>query len=564
MSSVPDQLQKLVELRASGVLTDEEFEEQKQILLAAARTRSSQTASAPTLAKEVGAYRLLSFIGEGGMGRVHRGRHRNDTIASRQGGDVAIKVIHAQYSRNADFRARFEREAALGLKLDHPNIVRVHDLVVDGGNLALVMDYVDGQPLSDLIGENVGPIQWDRVWPFFQDLLEAVGYAHEQGVVHRDLKPENVLVTSEGVPHVIDFGIAKDLTTSATRTGTGMGTVEYMAPEQYTDAKEVDLRADIYSLGMILYEMLTGRLPWDSEASEYEILRQKAESQLVSPLLLSPAIPIKIAQVLRKALSPRPSERIDSTNAFASSLNAASIAMASPIAKLSLRVERASMDVHERSTMIDCGDGTSSSLPSEGDEGIDEVELELISADASTPDHSTTPAQLAVRVTEFEGTRPEIESKVGQPSRAQSVDSTAVQPSAPRRQRPGFGRLEMVAGLLVVGAWLAIACWFVAKGCSDPDDGDDTSNALDAAAPVDSIEGLDWSIDASAVVGELRVSARSAKLYPWNDTQFEAFATVPNGAHLPHFGKDQSGAFYRTTDSGRHGYILVADVNVRP
>ena len=328
MTSVPEQLQQLADLLEKGLITRAQFEEQRDQILAEARTRTSASASDPTMLTEVGAYRLLGLIGEGGMGAVYRGRHRSETIAERQGGDVAVKVIHQQFARNPDYRDRFEREAALGLKLDHPGIVKVRDLVVDGGNLALVMDYVEGRSLNDQIGEAVGPIPWDRAWPLFQKLLEAVGYAHDQGVVHRDIKPENVLVPPDGEPHVIDFGIAKDLDSSGTRTGTGMGTVEYMAPEQYTDAKSVDRRADIYSLGMILYEMLAGRLPWDADAPQFEILEQKARKRLMSPSAFCKDIPPEIVAALSPALAADPLARPATTAAFEAALAAASARVA--------------------------------------------------------------------------------------------------------------------------------------------------------------------------------------------------------------------------------------------
>ena len=191
---------------------------------------------------------------------------------------------------------------------------------VDGGELALVMDHVAGQPLTDAIGAAVGPIPWERAWPLFERLLDAVGYAHDQGVVHRDLKPDNILLGPDGNPRIIDFGIAKDLDASGTRTGTGMGTVEYMAPEQYTDAKAVDARADVYSLGMILYEMLAGRLPWDPAATQFQILEQKARKQLMSPSSFCPGIPRDVVAALSPALSASPDGRPSATWEFAHTL----------------------------------------------------------------------------------------------------------------------------------------------------------------------------------------------------------------------------------------------------
>ena len=325
MASVSEQLQQLAALLEKGLITREQFENQRDQLLAESHARISYTPSDPTMSTEVGAYRLLGLIGEGGMGVVYRGRHRSETMAERQGGDVAVKVMHPQYAKNTQYRDRFEREASLGIKLDHPGIVKVRDLVVDGGNLALVMDLVDGRPLSDLVGVAMGPLPWDRAWPLFHLFLAAVGYAHDQEVVHRDIKPENILVTADGEPHVIDFGIAKDLDASGTNTGTGMGSVEYMAPEQYTNAKAVDKRADIYSLGMILYEMLAGRLPWDADAPQFEILEQKARKQLMSPSAYCVDIPPEIVAALAPALAAAPGARPSTTAAFAEALEDASV-----------------------------------------------------------------------------------------------------------------------------------------------------------------------------------------------------------------------------------------------
>ena len=320
MSSVSDEIAKLFELHKAGAITRDQFEVQRDQLLAESRPRNPNTPNDPTMATEVGAYRLLGLIGEGGMGAVYRGRHRSETMAARQGGDVAVKVMHPQFAKNTEYRDRFEREASLGLRLDHARIVKVHDLVVDSGNLALVMDLVEGRPLSDLTGEAEGSIPWDRAWPMFQKLLVAVGHAHDQEIVHRDIKPDNILVTADGEPHVIDFGIAKDLDASGTRTGTGMGTVEYMAPEQYTDAKAVDRRADIYSLGMILYEMLAGRLPWDTDSPQFKILEQKARKKLMSPAAYCASIPPEIVAALAPALAAVPGERPSTTAAFAEAL----------------------------------------------------------------------------------------------------------------------------------------------------------------------------------------------------------------------------------------------------
>ena len=320
---VSDELSRLGDLLERGLISREEFDQQKETLLAQARSQSLPPVSVITdhgVPSEVGAYRINDTVGEGGMGRVYRARHRSKIIAERQGGDVAIKVMHHQYARNKDFQDRFEREASLGLRLQHAGIVKVHDLVVDGGTLALVMEIVDGQPLSELVGSVTGPLPWSRAQPMFQQLLDAVAYAHSEGVVHRDLKPENVLVTPGGLLKILDFGIAKDTASGSTKTGTGMGTVDYMAPEQYLDAKNVDQRADVYALGMTLYEMLAGRLPWEPDTPEFTILDRKREGNLPSPTQFYPDIPPGVVTALMQALHPDRKRRTATPEALGEAL----------------------------------------------------------------------------------------------------------------------------------------------------------------------------------------------------------------------------------------------------
>ena len=258
----------------------------------------------PTIPKEVGAYKILSIIGKGGMGTVYRGRHRTESMARRQGGDVCIKTMHGHFADDPAFKARFEREASLGLELDHSGIVKVHDLVIDAGTLALVMEHVVGRTMEDMINDETGPIPWDRAWPMFSQLLEAMEHAHEHDVIHRDLKPENVMVTAEGRLKILDFGIAKEVGSGETKTGIGFGTPDYMAPEQHTDAKNVDERADVYSLGMTLYKMLAKRLPWGEELDLTGIFSCKQSTDLPPPTEFYPDIPPEVVRVVMSTLSP--------------------------------------------------------------------------------------------------------------------------------------------------------------------------------------------------------------------------------------------------------------------
>ena len=330
---VADQLVKLAQLRDNGILSPDEFDAQRRALLArsllSVPTLSPLTAPANTHdvahvdmnTASVGAYKLLEAVGEGGMGTVYRGRHRVEAMAQRQGGDVAVKLLHPHLASKEGWVDRFRREAEALAALDHPNIVKFYDVVEESGRFGIVMEWVPGRPLSQIIGRETGPIPWDRAQGMVNALLTAVAHAHKRGVIHRDLKPDNVRVTPAGQVKVVDFGIARlGETRGRTKTGTGMGTVDYMAPEQYTDAKSVDARADVYALAMTMYEIVAGRLPWDADASEFGVLQRKHTGALPPPTDYYPSIPPWVAQALLDALRPDPTQRTPSVVAFRASL----------------------------------------------------------------------------------------------------------------------------------------------------------------------------------------------------------------------------------------------------
>ena len=317
---VTDELKELRQQLNEGLIDRAEFDELKALVLAGARAASdppTQVQSgewkAPEEGATVGAYRLLDRIGQGGMGTVYRARHRTELFAQRQGGDVAVKIMHPAFARSSGYVDRFEQEGAMGLSLDHPGIVRVHQLVVDAGTLGLVMELVEGRSLARMIGEEIGPLHWNRARPLCELLLSAVGHAHGRGVVHRDLKPDNVMVEPGGVPKILDFGIAKELGRGRTRSGMGMGTVDYMAPEQYTDASNVDRRADIYALGLTIYEMLAGRLPWEPTLTEFEVQQAKLRHDLPPPTAFYPDIPGHVVRAVMRATAVDREERFGST-----------------------------------------------------------------------------------------------------------------------------------------------------------------------------------------------------------------------------------------------------------
>ena len=320
MASVPEQIAELGRLLERGLLTRAQFERQRDDILSSGGRLRRRSGDRP---ERIGAYQILGTIGEGGMGIVYRGRHRSAGVARRQGGEVAIKVLHPRLARNPAFIKRFEREATLGLELDHPGLVQAFDLIVDGDVTAFVMELVEGTLLSEYIRRRTGAIRWDDSWHMFQQVLSAVIYAHDRGVIHRDLKPDNIIIGEDGKLRVIDLGIAKGQTTSSTRTGLAMGTVDYMAPEQHEDAKRVTPRADVYSLAMTLYEMLAGRLPWDSSVDAVAVLSAKRRGRFAPPSHFAPGIPAQVVKALMPALDPDPKCRYSSVSELRDALETA-------------------------------------------------------------------------------------------------------------------------------------------------------------------------------------------------------------------------------------------------
>jgi eukaryotic-like serine/threonine-protein kinase len=234
----------------------------------------------PLIGKDLGNYTIRSLIGEGGMGVVFSGEHRF------LGTKCAIKVLHGSYANNPQVTARFFQEARTTLEIDHPNIVRVFDLgQSNDGSLYLVMELLQGRSLGQAIAE--GAFGEGAVARIGSLVAEGLAAAHAKGIVHRDLKPDNIFLTGDQVK-VLDFGIAKVMqSTSSTKTGSLLGTPQYMAPEQAKGSKHVGPHTDVYALGAILFEMLTGRPPFVGEDLP-ELLAKQLFEPPPSPRTLTP------------------------------------------------------------------------------------------------------------------------------------------------------------------------------------------------------------------------------------------------------------------------------------
>lgn len=266
---------------------------------------------------------IRAVLGLGGMACVYRGYQENLDR------EVAIKVLPAHYASDPAFVERFQLEARAMARLSHPNIVTVHDAGEDRGRLYIVMAYVPGGTLKQLMGRPMDPRAVTR---FIRDVAGALSYAHERDIVHRDVKPVNVLLDTDQRGILSDFGIVKVLTASdhLTRVGAGVGTPEYMSPEQCRGGM-VDARTDIYALGVMLYEMLTGRTPF--VADNYTALAHAhIYEQVPPPAQLNPRISPAVQAVVLKALAKDPAYRFQRTTEMASALDQAVAAQAPAVA----------------------------------------------------------------------------------------------------------------------------------------------------------------------------------------------------------------------------------------
>lgn len=240
-------------------------------------------------------YTLIRELGQGGQGDVYYAEKPT-------GESAAVKFIHAEYAQNAGLRERFMREAKIMVQLNHPNICKAYHFYQDTEQVAIFMEYLEGEDLQHLI-DRFGPLQPQKVIEWYRQLLPAFQYAHEAGIVHRDVKPSNVVLTKKNVLKVLDFSIAKIIDGAGTDSGlthtrTMLGTPLYMSPEQIQTPKFVDLRTDIYSLGVMMYTLLAGRAPYDAPDDSQFGLQQQIVSM---PIPTLPGIPERLNRILYKA-----------------------------------------------------------------------------------------------------------------------------------------------------------------------------------------------------------------------------------------------------------------------
>ncbi len=255
----------------------------------------------------IGEYRVTGFLGAGGMGEVYQAVH------SRLGRTVAVKVL-TDMDRSAGFVERFVNEARIQASLHHPHIATLYDFFEYGGRPCIIMEYVDGQTLEARI-RTQGRLPVAEALAVFRAVVDAVAYIHGHSIVHRDVKPSNVKISTRGEVKLLDFGIARNpQTPGLTRTGAVVGTPEYFAPEQI-HGQRADARTDVWALGVLLYEMVTGRVPFEA-SSLVELYRRIDQADYPAPAALGVALPADVAALVAGCLRRRPSERFASAQAL--------------------------------------------------------------------------------------------------------------------------------------------------------------------------------------------------------------------------------------------------------
>lgn len=275
--------------------------------------------------QQIGSYDVIAKIAEGGMGAVYKARHQAT------GELVAIKVLPIATARNPVLLKRFEQEYKVAAAMDDPHIVRAIEFCGVGTAPFLVMEYVDGESLGAKI-ERDGPLTEDNAIRLIAQVCQGLHRAHKQKLIHRDVKPDNILLTADGIVKLTDLGLVKDADNemNLTKTGRGLGTPNYMAPEQFRDAKNADVRCDVYSLGATLYTMVTGEVPF-GKVGPLECWLRKQRNELASPRELNPGVTERVDWAIMRAMSGDPNQRPGSAKEFIEDLTGTSLRPTAPI-----------------------------------------------------------------------------------------------------------------------------------------------------------------------------------------------------------------------------------------
>ncbi|MCB0005961.1 MAG: serine/threonine protein kinase [Anaerolineales bacterium] len=382
-----------------------------------------------------GRYRLLEPIGEGGMATVYKAQQED---IERQ---VAIKVLPPQFAGDPQFVQRFRQEARTLARLQHPHIVPLYDFGSHESYLYLVMPCIDGGDLEDRMGK--GPVDWDFLLRTFGEVGKALDYAHQRGIIHRDVKPGNILMDRQGHALLSDFGLAKLVTSQRSLTNSNMvlGSADYMSPEQGL-GKPIDHRSDIYSLGVVLYEYVTGRTPYEADSWSATIMRAISEP-LVPPSRLNPALSPALDVVIEQACAKEPGDRYTTAAKMMAELQAA------------IAIQKSLPEKATTGSAISAWRQAAAGSEPDASNLADSVEGPLVVQAASVSNYATVPSREEV-------------ATAGSASAAQAQASQAAQRSPAHIRRSYLFLAPILLILIVLGA-LALNGTF---GGDDPSEGE--------------------------------------------------------------------------------------------
>ena len=263
------------------------------------------------IGEQLGDYLITKSLGKGGFGSVWEAKSETDET-------VALKILNPQVLENEKVVRKFFHEAMILAKLDHPHICKLLEFFPDGGNYAIVMEYVPGIELKDLLKQK-GKLPIPQAFGLAKQTLKAFQYAHENGILHRDIKPANIMISNEGMTKIMDFGIAKMSSTASHDTAASMLSVHYVPPERFDKSSEIDTRSDIYSLALVFYEMFTGRRPFTATETS-QIMFSHLNEIPESPINLAPEIPPQVSDAISKALEKSPDDRFNDFQEFSDAM----------------------------------------------------------------------------------------------------------------------------------------------------------------------------------------------------------------------------------------------------
>jgi serine/threonine protein kinase len=266
-----------------------------------------------TVGDRIGDHEIIGTLGSGGMGRVYQVRH---TISHRI---EAMKVLLPERPATEEIAQRFLREIRLLASLDHPNIASLHTAYRHEGELIMIMEFVEGLTLRAKLDAN--SVMMGRSVDYIQQVLAGLAYAHDHGIIHRDIKPSNIIINREDRVKLVDFGLAfPTLGSDVTRTGAILGSLHYMSPEQVM-GEQLDARSDLYAVGVVLYQLLTGRPPFDG-AGEYAIASSHLRAMPIDPVSINQSIPTPLSEAVLKSLAKSPDGRFQTAKEFLDALRA--------------------------------------------------------------------------------------------------------------------------------------------------------------------------------------------------------------------------------------------------